>query len=125
MDCLQPLRPNHEQNNREREAAEISAGLKSLAKEMNVAVLCRSQLKRADVAKPDLAGLRDSGAIEQDADMACFMLRKEALDPDKPELKGRGELQIKKHRNGPAGTVDLLFEKERSSFFPAPYEKID
>jgi replicative DNA helicase len=125
VDYLQLLSPNQEHNNREREVAEISAGLKSLAKELNVVVLCCSQLKRADVGKPDLADLRDSGAIEQDADMVCFILRKEVLHPDKPEHAGKGELQIKKHRNGPIDTVDLNFLREFSCFIPAQYEKIE
>jgi replicative DNA helicase len=125
VDYLQLLSPNNEQhNNREREVAEISAGLKSLAKEMDVAVLCCSQLKRSDAGKPDLSDLRDSGAIEQDADMVCFILRKELIHPDKPEYKGKGELQIKKHRNGPTDNIDLLFLKEFSCFIPAPYERI-
>ena len=125
VDYLQLLTPDESQKTREREVAEISAGMKSIAKELNVAVLCCSQLRRSDDSKPDLSDLRDSGAIEQDADMVLFILRKELIHPEKPELAGKAELQIKKHRNGPTGVVDLVFLKESSAFAPARYEKIE
>jgi replicative DNA helicase len=124
IDYMQLLAPNKEHPNREREVAEISGALKSLAKELDVAVLCCSQLKRADVEKPDLTDLRDSGSIEQDADIVAFILRKELLHPDKPEFKNQGELQIKKHRNGPTGVVKLYYFKEYTSFVPGTYQDI-
>jgi replicative DNA helicase len=124
IDYLQLLSPNQERPNREREVAEISGALKSLAKELDVAVLCCSQLKRADVEKPDLTDLRDSGSIEQDADIVAFILRKELLHPDKPEYRNQGELQIKKHRNGPTGVVKLYYFKEFTSFVPGTYQDI-
>jgi replicative DNA helicase len=124
VDYLQLMTPNEQYANREREVAEISASLKSLAKEMNVAVLCCSQLKRADVAKPELSDLRDSGAIEQDADMVAFILRKEVLHPEKPEHENKGELQIKKHRNGPTGVVFLHYLKHCTSFVPPAYQDL-
>jgi replicative DNA helicase len=125
VDYLGLLTPNKDHQNREREVAEISASLKSMAKEMNVAVLCCSQLKRSDVGKPDLTDLRDSGAIEQDADIVAFILRKDILNPDKPELAGHAELQIKKHRNGPTRNIPLRFIAESSLFVPAPLELSD
>ncbi|MDR2460998.1 MAG: replicative DNA helicase [Deltaproteobacteria bacterium] len=125
VDYLQLLTPNEEHHNREREVAEISAGLKSLAKELDVPVLCCSQLKRSDVSKPDLADLRDSGAIEQDADIVAFILRYDRLYPEKPEFEGLAELQIKKQRNGPTGKVSLRFIKESSNFVPASYEDVE
>ncbi|MDR2353750.1 MAG: replicative DNA helicase [Deltaproteobacteria bacterium] len=124
VDYLQLLTPNNERhNNREREVAELSSSLKNLAKELDLTVLCCSQLKRSDVGKPDLADLRDSGAIEQDADIVAFVLREEVIHPDKPELQGKAELQIKKHRNGPTGVVHMTFLKHCSSFVPAAFEE--
>jgi replicative DNA helicase len=125
VDYLQLMTPDSQHNNREREVAEISASLKGLAKEMNLTVLCCSQLKRSDDGAPELSDLRDSGAIEQDADIVAFILRKEVLHPDKPELEGKAELQIKKHRNGPTGVVHMRFIKQSSCFVPASYESFD
>ncbi|MDR1164951.1 MAG: replicative DNA helicase [Deltaproteobacteria bacterium] len=121
VDYLQLMSSNEPATNREREVAEISMSLKNLAKELDVTVLCCSQLKRSDAGKPDLADLRDSGAIEQDADIVMFMLRPEVLKSD-PELEGKAELQIKKHRNGPTATVHLHFLKHCSSFVPPLFE---
>jgi replicative DNA helicase len=123
VDYLQLISPNERHNNREQDVAEVSSALKSLAKELDVTVICCSQLKRADVANPDLSDLRDSGAIEQDADMVAFVLRPEVLYPNKPELGGLGELIIKKHRNGPIGTVYMQFLKSCSSFVPGTFER--
>jgi replicative DNA helicase len=123
VDYLQLVHPNEQHNNREQDVAEVSSALKSLAKELNVTVICCSQLKRADVANPDLSDLRDSGAIEQDADMVAFVLRPEVLYPKKPEFEGLGEFIIKKHRNGPIGTVYMQFLKPCSSFVPGTFEK--
>jgi replicative DNA helicase len=125
VDYLQLMNPNEQHANREREVAEISNSLKGIAKELGVTVLCCSQLKRADVEKPELSDLRDSGAIEQDADIVAFILRKELLYPDKPEHANKGELQIKKHRNGPTGVVYLHYIKECTSFAPLAYESFE
>ncbi|MDR2350942.1 MAG: replicative DNA helicase, partial [Deltaproteobacteria bacterium] len=125
VDYLQLLSPNETHANREREVAEISNGLKCLAKELNVAVLCCSQLKRSDTGKPDLSDLRDSGAIEQDADIVCFILRKDIIDPDDPTKEGQAVLQIKKHRNGPTRDIPLRFVKNCSLFVPAQIEAVD
>jgi replicative DNA helicase len=123
VDYLQLISPNERHNNREQDVAEVSSSLKSLAKELDVTVLCCSQLKRSDVGNPDLSDLRDSGAIEQDADMVAFILRPEVMYPDKPELEGLGQLIVKKHRNGPTGTVYLQFLKPCSSFVPGAFEE--
>jgi replicative DNA helicase len=123
VDYLQLIAPNERHNNREQDVSEVSAALKSLAKELDVTVICCSQLKRSDVGNPDLSDLRDSGAIEQDADMVAFVLRPEVMYPNKPELEGLGELIIKKHRNGPTGTVFMQFLKACSSFVPGTFEK--
>ncbi|MDR1037615.1 MAG: replicative DNA helicase [Deltaproteobacteria bacterium] len=128
VDYLQLLNPDPTENrnrNREREVAEMSGALKSLAKELDIAVLCCSQLKRSDEGAPEMSDLRDSGAIEQDADLVAFILRKEVLHPDKPEYQGLGELQLKKHRNGPTGVVHLHFAKECCCFKPAAYESVE
>jgi replicative DNA helicase len=125
VDYLQLMTPDEKHSNREREVAEISASLKSLAKELNIAVLCCSQLKRSDDGAPELSDLRDSGAIEQDADIVAFILRKEVLHPDKPEYEGKAELQIKKHRNGPTGVLHLNFLKHCSCFLPSTFQDFD
>jgi replicative DNA helicase len=91
-----------------------------LAKELDVPILTLSQLKRSDELEPSLADLRESGAIEQDADIVLFVLRKELIKPDDESLKGKAELRIKKHRNGPTGNMNMLFKHECSTFLPAP-----
>ncbi|MDR1486446.1 MAG: replicative DNA helicase [Deltaproteobacteria bacterium] len=119
VDYLQLMRPNGKHNNREQEISEISGSLKSLAKELDVPVLTLSQLKRADASEPSLSDLRESGAIEQDADIVFFVLRRELLKQDNPDLKGQAELQLKKHRNGPTGVVYMHFKQHCTSFLPA------
>jgi replicative DNA helicase len=118
IDCLQLLSPDERRLNREREVAEISASLKSLAREMDIAVLCSSRLKRPDTGKPGLTDLRVSGAVERDADIVAFILRRETLRPDGTVFGNSGELQVKKHRDGPTGTVRLEFVKRCASFLP-------
>jgi replicative DNA helicase len=120
VDYLQLMRPNGRHNNREQEISEISGALKSLAKELDVPVLTLSQLKRSDELEPSLSDLRESGAIEQDADIVLFVLRKELIKPDDETLRGKAELRIKKHRNGPTGNMNMYFKKECSTFLPAP-----
>ncbi|MDR1871250.1 MAG: replicative DNA helicase [Deltaproteobacteria bacterium] len=117
IDYLQLMRPNTKHSTLEQEVREISGALKGLAKELNVTVMALSQLKRPEnVGAPSLSDLRDSGAIEQDADIVAFVVRLDVVDPDKPELEGLAELKIKKHRNGPTGVVHLRFHKHSSSF---------
>lgn len=112
-------------DNRVQEVAEITRGLKSIARELNIPVIALSQLSRSvelqKPAIPRLAHLRESGSIEQDADVVLFIYRKAAdrnfrpedLSPDERNL---AEIHIAKHRNGPTGMVKLFFDAERASF---------
>ena len=103
-------------DNRVQEISEISRGLKLLAKELNIPVIALSQLSRQTETRenkhPALADLRDSGSIEQDADVVAFLYREEYYNPDNEEKQGILEVQIKKHRNGPVGRVELYFNKD-------------
>ena len=111
--------------NRVQEVSEISRGLKQIARELNVPVLALAQLSRAvemtKPAIPRLSHLRDSGSIEQDADVVMFIYRKSAdrnyqIDELTPEEKSIAEIHIAKHRNGPTGMVRLFFDAQRTSF---------
>ncbi|HWX54518.1 MAG TPA: replicative DNA helicase [Verrucomicrobiae bacterium] len=107
--------------NRTQEVSAISRGLKMMAKEMNCPVVALSQLSRAPEARtgnnrPQLSDLRESGAIEQDADVVGFIFREEVYKPDDPDLEGKAELIIAKQRNGPTGTVRLAFVKRSTRF---------
>jgi replicative DNA helicase len=107
--------------NRTQEVSAISRGLKGLAKELKVPVVALSQLSRAPESRggdhrPQLADLRESGSIEQDADVVAFIFREEVYKPDDPELEGRAELIIAKQRNGPTGRVNLAFLKNSTRF---------
>lgn len=109
-------------DSRQQEISDISRSLKEIAKELGVPVLALSQLSRAPEQRgtgekrPQLSDLRESGAIEQDADVVMFLFREEVYKRDNPELHGKAELIIGKQRNGPTGTVDLHFIREFTSF---------
>src|SRR2546425_7080750 len=107
--------------NRTQEVSAISRGLKGLAKELKVPVVALSQLSRAPESRggdhrPQLADLRESGSIEQDADVVAFIFREEVYKPGEPELEGQAELIIAKQRNGPTGKVKLAFVKRSTRF---------
>jgi replicative DNA helicase len=113
--------------NRTQEVSAISRGLKALAKEMDCPVVALSQLSRAPEARtgnnrPQLADLRESGAIEQDADVVMFIFREEVYNHDDPELEGKAEIIIGKQRNGPIGTVKLAFLKPFTRFENMAFE---
>jgi replicative DNA helicase len=104
---------------RQQEVSQISRELKALAKEMKVPVIALSQLSRAPEARtdhrPQLADLRESGAIEQDADVVAFIYREEQYNRTE-ENEGTAEIILAKQRNGPTGSVNLAFLKEFTRF---------
>ena len=107
--------------NRNQEVSAISRGLKALAKELQVPVIALSQLSRAPESRsgdhrPQLADLRESGSIEQDADLVMFIFREEVYNHDDPELQGKAEIIIAKQRNGPIGRVRMAFLKNCTRF---------
>lgn len=121
VDYLQLMQStgNH-QGNRVQEVSEISRGLKLIARELNVPVIALSQLSRSVESRnppiPQLADLRESGSIEQDADIVSFIYRPGYYEPDNPEVQNITDLIIAKHRNGPVGKVQLYFHPERLRF---------
>jgi replicative DNA helicase len=124
VDYLQLMRSPDYADNRVQEISDISRSLKALARELEIPVIALSQLSRASEQrggerKPILSDLRDSGAIEQDADVVMFIHRPEMYqkeDADGRSLEGVAELMVAKHRNGPTGTLDLHFEKSITRF---------
>jgi replicative DNA helicase len=105
--------------NRVQEVAEISRGLKQLARELDVPIIALSQLSRAVESRPDhrpmLSDLRESGSIEQDADIVMFVHREELYNPQ-TDKKNIAEIIIAKHRNGPVGQVPLRFFPSQTKF---------
>ena len=119
VDYIQLMQGRGRFENRTQEIAAISRALKGLAKELNVPVVALSQLSRAPEARadrrPQLADLRESGALEQDADVVMFLFREEMYE-ETPENAGVAEVIIGKQRNGPTGTVRLAFLKQQTRF---------
>lgn len=107
------------EGNRVQEISEISRGLKAIARELNVPVVALSQLSRSVESRspqiPQLADLRESGSIEQDADIVAFIYREDYYNPE-TDRKNITDILIKKHRNGPTGNVELYFDREKQRF---------
>ncbi len=121
IDYMQLMQAGGRYESRQLEISAISRGLKQLAKEVEIPVMALSQLsrqpeRRAGDHRPQLADLRESGSIEQDADMVCFIYRDEMYNKDDPDNKGLAELIVAKHRNGETGKVDLVFLGENTTF---------
>ena len=126
IDYLQLMSGNGKSDSRQQEISDISRSLKALARELQVPVLALSQLSRAVEQRPDhrpmLSDLRESGAIEQDADVVMFIYRDDYYNKD-TQMKGIAEIIIAKQRNGPIGTVNLVWLPEFTKF--ANMEKND
>ena len=122
IDYLQLMSSRGRRNdNRNQEVSDLSRGLKLLAKDLKVPMLVLSQLSRASETRPgdhrpQLSDLRDSGSIEQDADLVGFIFREEVYKPDREDLRGMAELLLAKQRNGPTGKVKLVFLREFTKF---------
>jgi replicative DNA helicase len=121
VDYLQLMSGRGRFENRNQEVSALSRGMKLLAKELNVPMLVLSQLSRAPENRqgdhrPQLSDLRESGSIEQDADVVAFIFREEVYRPNNEELRGLAELMVSKQRNGPTGKVDLVFLHHLTKF---------
>jgi replicative DNA helicase len=127
VDYLQLMRGHGRYESRQQEISDISRSLKELAKELELPVLALSQLSRAPEARsedrhrPRLSDLRESGAIEQDADVVLFIYRPEVYFPNDEDKKGIAEIIIGKQRNGPIDTVRLAFLKQHTRFENAAF----
>lgn len=121
LDYLQLMQAGGRYENRTLEIGAISRGLKQLAKELDIPVMALSQLsrqpeRRGSDHRPQLADLRESGSIEQDADLVAFIYRDEIYHPEDEDVKGLAEVILAKHRNGETGTLELAFLGESTSF---------
>ncbi len=121
VDYLQLMSARGRYENRNQEVSALSRGMKQLAKEMNVPLMVLSQLSRAVETRqgdhrPQLSDLRESGSIEQDADVVGFIFREEVYHREREDLRGLAELIIAKQRNGPVGTVNLVFLHAQTKF---------
>ncbi len=131
VDYLQLMHGNNGVDNRVQEMSEISRSLKALARDLNVPLLALSQLSRAvelrPTHRPQLSDLRESGSIEQDADVVMFIYRDDVyytkddwdrMHPDRPYPKGIADIIVSKHRHGPTGTIQLRFREKLATFEP-------
>ena len=121
VDYLQLMSGRGRFENRNQEISAISRGFKLLSKELNVPMLVLSQLSRAPETRqgdhrPQLSDLRESGSIEQDADLVAFIFREEVYKRDREDLRGIAELLLSKQRNGPVGKIDLVFLHHLTKF---------
>ena len=120
IDYLQLMKGSVKTDSRQQEVSDISRDLKALAKDLNVPVIALSQLSRQCEARQDkrplLSDLRESGAIEQDADIVAFLYRDEYYNPTTPETAGMAELIFRKHRHGATDTIELAFFKDFAQF---------
>lgn len=120
IDYLQLMEGSGNKEDRNQQISGISRGLKGLARELNVPVIALSQLSRAVESRPDkrpmMSDLRESGAIEQDADIIMFIYRDEYYNKEDTENRGKAEVIIAKHRNGAVGSIDLLFQGAITKF---------
>ncbi|MAE70679.1 MAG: replicative DNA helicase [Gemmatimonadetes bacterium] len=130
VDYLQLMSGPSKMENRQQEISFISRSIKALAKELDLPILALSQLSRAVESRggdkrPQLSDLRESGAIEQDADVVCFIHRPEMYSPEVREIEGQAEVIIGKQRNGPTGRIQLSFVKDYTRFEDyAPEESV-
>ena len=119
LQLMSGMRPSYNESNRVHEVTEISRSLKHLARELNIPVIVLSQLNRSVESRegnqPKLADLRDSGSIEQDADIVLFLYRDDYYNPES-KRPNTVDILIKKHRNGPTGQVELYFDTDRQRY---------
>jgi len=127
VDYLQLMRGEGRHENRQQEVSAISRGIKALARELNIPILALSQLSRGVEARSDkrpvLSDLRESGSIEQDADVVLFIYRDEVYN-ENTERQGIADILVAKHRHGPTGSVSLLFRGPTASFVDAELRQV-
>jgi replicative DNA helicase len=128
VDYLQLMSGDRRTDNRVQEVSYISRNLKVLARELNVPVLAAAQLSRAveqrAIKRPVLSDLRESGSLEQDADIVMFIYREDQDDPESIK-KNVAEIIVSKHRNGPVGSVELVFREQLAKFENAATRQVD
>jgi replicative DNA helicase len=128
VDYLQLMSGGIRTDNRVQEVSHISRNLKILARELNVPVLAAAQLSRAVEQRadkePQLSDLRESGSLEQDADIVMFIHRPEMYEKDTAK-KNIAQIKIAKHRNGPVGTIELVFRNNLAKFENAVTRTVD